>query len=82
MKTAVWILTLVGTVPNLALAGLLLTAHVFAKIVGPRYGHNDFIFSISRSDTSYVMSTHPGPLVLILVGGCLLLLGVRRLLQN
>ena len=82
MKTVVWVLTLAGTVPILALAALLLMAHVIAGIVGPRYGHNDFIISIARNDTSYVTSTHPGPLVLILVGGSLLLLGVWRLLRN
>jgi hypothetical protein len=82
MKTIVWVFTLVGTAPVLALASLLLTTHIVANLIGPRYGHNDFIVSIARNDNLSLTSTHPGPLVLILVGGSLHLLGVSRLLQD
>jgi hypothetical protein len=82
MKTAVWIFTLVGTVPVVLLATVLLVMHVLAAIAGPREGHYDSVFSIMTSDSSYVMSTHIWPLVVILAGASLLLFGVWRLLQH
>ena len=82
MKTTVWILTLIGTAPVLLLALLLLVSHLIAAIVGPRHGHHDFIVSVVRGDSSPVMSTHVGPLLVILAGGGLLLFGAWRLLQH
>ena len=82
MKTAVWILTLVGTAPVLLLALLLLVMHAVAAIVGPQHGHHDFVVSVVRSDSSAVTSTHAWPLLVILVGGSLLLFGVWRLLEH
>jgi hypothetical protein len=82
MKTAIWILTLIGTAPVLLLAVLLLAMHIIAAIVGPRHGHHDFIISVMRSNSSYVMSIQPWPLLVILAGGSLFLFGVWKLLQH
>jgi preprotein translocase subunit SecY len=82
MKTAIWILTLAGTIPVMILAVVLLVMHLIAAIIGTRSGHSDFIVSIARSDSSYLTSTHTLPLCFILAGGGLLLFGVWRLLQH
>jgi hypothetical protein len=82
MKSAIWILTLIGTAPVLILAALLLVTHIVAGVVGPRQGHHDFIVSIMRSDSSYVMSVHVWPLLVILAGGSLFLFGVWKLIQH
>jgi hypothetical protein len=82
MKTAVWILTLVGTAPVLLLSTGLLLVHIVAAAIGPRHGHHDFIVSVVRGDSAPVMSTHVWPLLAIIAGGGFLLLGVWRLLQH
>ena len=82
MKTAIWILTLAGTVPVILLAALLLVSHLIVAIVGTKNGHSDFIISIVRSDSSSVTSISPLPLCFILAGGALLIFGVWRLLQH